>query len=84
MPGLKKGFTGSVEKCRAVGILSVIFKVFQKLLGHQIASNMDKFLSKYQCGFKKGYSAQRCLLAMLEKCKRAVDQEKAFGALITA
>ena len=45
---------------------------------------MDKFLSKYQCGFKKGYSAQRCLLAMLEKCKRAVDQEKAFGALITA
>ena len=45
---------------------------------------MEKFLSKYQCGFKKGYSAQRCLLAMLEKCKRAVDQEKAFGALITA
>ena len=27
---------------------------------------MDLFLSKHQCGFRKGYSTQQCVLAMLE------------------
>ena len=44
---------------------------------------MDQFLSKYQCGFCKGYSTQYCLLAMLEKWKSAVDKGKSFGALLT-
>ena len=34
---------------------------------------MDKFLSKYQCGFRKGYNVQHCLLAMTEKWKKVVD-----------
>ena len=44
---------------------------------------MDQFLSKYQCGFRKGFNAQHCLLAMLEKWKKAVDTKKVFGALLT-
>ena len=40
-------------------------------------------LSKYQCGFWKGFNAQHCLLAMLEKWKKAVDTKKVFGALLT-
>ena len=42
---------------------------------------MDKFLSKYQCGFRKGYNAH-CLLAMNEKWKKAVDNGNVFGALL--
>ena len=34
---------------------------------------MKSFLPNYQCGFRKGYSTQRCLLFMVEKWKRAVD-----------
>ena len=44
---------------------------------------MDQFLTKYQCGFRKGYSTQYVLLAMLEKWKSAVDKGKSFGALLT-
>ena len=44
---------------------------------------MDPLLSKYQCGFRKGRSAQHCLLAMLKKWKNAVDKGKIFGALLT-
>ena len=44
---------------------------------------MDKFLSKYQCGFRKGYNAQHCLLAMIEKWKKPVDNENVFGAVLT-
>ena len=42
---------------------------------------MEQFISKYQCGFRKGFSAQHCLLGMLEKQKRSVDQRKVFGEL---
>ena len=44
---------------------------------------MDPLLSKYQCGFRKGYNVQHCLLAMLKKWKNAVDKGKIFGALLT-
>ena len=44
---------------------------------------MFEFFSKYQCGFRKGYSTQHCLLAILEKWKSAVAKGKSFGALLT-
>ena len=40
-------------------------------------------LSKFQCGFSKGFSAQHCLFAMLEIWKSAVDNKRNFGALLT-
>ena len=44
---------------------------------------MDPLLSKYQCGFRRGFSAQNRLLTMLEKWKSSVDTGKAFGVLLT-
>ena len=46
----------------------------------QINEYMDVFLSKHQCGFRKGYSTQQCLLAMLKKWKSALNNKKTFGA----
>ena len=43
----------------------------------------DNFLSDQQCGFRKGYSTQHCLLNLLEKLKSSVDKGKSFGALLT-
>ena len=82
-PLFKKGYRGSKENYPPVSILPVIFKIFEKLLCKKITIFMDPLLSKYQCGFRKGYSAQHCLLAMLEKWKNAVDKGKIFGALLT-
>ena len=42
----------------------------------QISEYFEPISSKFQCGFRKGYSAQHCLLAMLEKWKSAVDNKK--------
>ena len=44
---------------------------------------MYSFFSKSQLGFRKGYSTLQCLLSKLEKWKRAVDNGKAFGLLLT-
>ena len=43
---------------------------------------MDNFPSKYQCQFRKRYNTQLCLLAMIEKWKKAVDNGNIFGALL--
>ena len=45
--------------------------------------NTDVFLSRHQCGFRKDYSTQHCLLTMLETWRSAVDNKKFFGALLT-
>ena len=42
----------------------------------------DNIFSKYQCGFRKSYITQQCLLAIPEKWKKSVDNVKAFGALL--
>ena len=34
-------------------------------------------------GFRKGFNAQHCLVALLEKWKSAVDNKNSFGALLT-
>ena len=43
---------------------------------------MENFFSKFQCGFRKGYSTQQCLIALIEKWKSATDKGKSFGALL--
>ena len=48
----------------------------------QISEYFEHFLSKYQCGFRKSFSAQHSLLSMLEKWKSAVNNKKVFGALL--
>ena len=34
-------------------------------------------------GFPKGFSAQHCLIVMIEKWKKSIDQRKNAGALLT-
>ena len=41
------------------------------------------FFSKYQYGFRKGFSGQHCLVSVLEKWKSATDNKKLFGAFLT-
>ena len=43
----------------------------------------EGIISKYQCGFRKGRSAQHALISLLEKWRYNVDQGRIFGALLT-
>ena len=61
----------------------VLKNIFEKLLWKQITIFIDPLLSRHQCRFRKGFSAQHCLLTMLEKWKNAVGKGKVFGALLT-
>ena len=43
----------------------------------------EDIFNKQQCGFRKGYNTQQCLLKLLVIWKRSVDGGKVFGALLT-
>ena len=49
----------------------------------QISAYVDKILSKYQFGFRQGYSSQQCLLMLIEKWKKSLDKEIKCGPLLT-
>ncbi len=49
----------------------------------QISGYIEKFLSPYLCGFRKGFSTQHSLIVMLEKWRKALDNNKLAGALLT-
>ena len=79
----KKGDINLKDNYIPVSILSNISKIFERCMFQQISKFMEPLLSKYQCGFRKGYNTQYCLLAMLEKWKSSVDKGSSFGALLT-
>ena len=62
---------------RPVSLLHVVSKLFEKIIYKQINSYIEKFLSPYLLGFKKGHSIEQCLLNMLETWKKAADEKTA-------
>ena len=71
------------DNYRPVSILPPISKIFERNMYDQISAYIDKHLSKYLCGFRKGYSTQYCLIIMLEKWRKALDERNLAGALLT-
>ena len=49
----------------------------------QLKDYFEKLLSKYQWGFRKGFSTQHCLLVMIEKLRKSLDSGEASAALST-
>ena len=44
---------------------------------------MENILSNLQCGFRKGFNAQQCLISMTEKAKGVMDKGRHLSALLT-
>ena len=76
IPVFKKGDKECKNSYRPVSILFNMWKIFERMILKQISNYMESFLTKYQRGFRKSYSTQHCLLLMLVKWKRAIDNGK--------
>ena len=79
----KKGGRTDVANYRPISILPNISKIFERVLFHQMSSQIDNILSIHQCGFRKHFSAQHCLIVMIEKWKRCIDENGSAGVLLT-
>ena len=82
-PAYKKDDPTVIKNYRPISILPVVSKIFERILAKQINNYIDQFLSKYLCGFRKGYNPQHTLLVMIETMKICVDKKGTAGALIT-
>ena len=82
-PVYKKKSKNSKDNYRPVSILSNISKIYERCIYDQIQLFFDSVLSKYQCEFRRGYNPQHCLVSLIEKWKKSVDNGGAFGALLT-
>ena len=82
-PAHKKGSRNYKENCRPVSILPNISKIYERCLFKQLTNYFEDHFSKYQCGFRKGFSVANCLLSMIEKWRESLDKGGAYGALLT-
>ena len=82
-PIFKNGIKQFKLNYRPVSILSALSKVFEKLMLYQVDEYMRNKLAIYLCGFRKGMSAQNCLLFLVEKCKKSLDKNGKCGVLLT-
>ena len=70
VPIHKKKSKFSKENYRPISILPSISKVYERCLYDQMTNFFEDVLSKYQCGFRKGYNVQHCLLVIIEKWEK--------------
>ena len=82
-PVFKKGSRTDKKNYRPVSILPNLSKIYERLIYKQLSKFSNNIMSKFQCGFRKGFNAQDCLIVMIEKWKRMLDKGGTCGALLT-
>ena len=66
-----------------MSILPNVSKIYKRCLYYQIQVSFCFILSKCQFGFRRGYNRQHCLITLIKKRKKRVDNGGAFGASFT-
>ena len=75
-----KGGGGGDQEYRPVSVLPIVSKIFERIMQKQTNDFVEKFLSPYLCGYRKGYNCQCALLTMIEKWKMSLDNKSFLGA----
>ena len=65
-PIFKSGIKTEIGNYRPISVLSAVSKVFEKIICNQITGYFDRknLFTKYQSGFRKGYSTMISLLSV--------------------
>ena len=79
----KKEIKNLKKSYKPTNTLPLVSTIFERIVCKQLINFFDNILSKYQCGFRKGHGTEHCLLLMLEKWRKAVDNEEAFVSFST-
>ena len=82
-PIYKKDSRLEEKNYRPISILPNPSKIHGRIMHSQISAYFHNILSKYQFGFRQGYSSQQCLLVLIEKWKKSLDKGIKYGALLT-
>ena len=81
-PVFKKDDATNVQNYRPVSVLPAVSKIFERIMQRQIVTHIDKYLSPFLCGFRKGFNTQHALIALIEKWKSTLDKHGFAGAIL--
>ena len=70
------------ENYRPVSVLPVVSKIFERLMQSQMKDYIDKHLSPFLCGYRKGFNAQYALMSMIEKWKTWLDKSGGLAGAV--
>ena len=63
-----------------MSVLPTVSKVFQRIMHRQISIFVEKILSPYMCGYRKGFSTQQALLSLIETWKKVTKVNTSFSS----
>ena len=63
-------------------MLPKFLKIYERCLYDQMYKYFNHILSKWQCGFRKGFSTQHCLLVVTEKWRKCLHKGGISGAIL--
>ena len=79
-----KGDEPTLEKnYRPVCNLLILSKLYESNMNEQISTYMEDILSPYIFGYTKRSGPQYCLVTMIEMWRKALDERKVAGAILT-
>ena len=67
---------------RPVNVMSLLSKVFERVIYNQLDKYMDTFLNKLLCGFRKAHSTQHALFKLLQRCQKELDNSGLVGTIV--
>ena len=71
------------KKYRPVSLTPIFSKIFERHMYEQMSEYSARFLSPYIFGYRKGHSTEQCVMVMIEMWKKALDENKVAGAVLT-
>ena len=63
-------------------MLVVVSKIFERIMDQQTNDYIEKFLSKFLCGYRKGYNCETAMVPMVENWKKARDNSEHAGGIM--
>ena len=72
-----------MKNYRPVSLIPIISKIFERNMYSPIFLYIENFLSPYLFGYRKRHSTEECLLVMIEIWRKALDEHKCAGGMLT-
>ena len=65
-----------------VNVLPTVSKVFERIMHRLMSIFVEKVLSPYVCGYRKGFSTQQASLSLIETLKKVLNRRGYGGAVL--